>query len=224
MAAHAVCAWRQYNDAGIRGASMPGVTRILLMRHGHVEGIDPERFRGREDVVLTALGRQQAQSAAAFIAARCKPALVYTSPLQRCIETGQAIASACQIRAQVLEGLNDIHYGLWQWKTRAEVQAQWPQALERWLAVPHLMRFPQGESLQDVAARTADVLRMLLEHHPTDTVVLVGHYSGVRTALLQALDLPLSAYWRVTHDPACVSELELSPGGIRVVRMNQAPG
>jgi phosphoserine phosphatase len=199
------------------------MTTILLVRHGHVEGIDPERFRGRENVALTDLGRQQARAAAAFIAARYKPVIVYTSPLQRCVETGEAIASACQIPAHLLDGLNDIHYGQWQWKTRAEVQAQWPQALERWLTAPQLMRFPQGESLQDMAARSADVLRMLLERHTGDSVVLVGHYSGIRVLLLQALELPLSAYWRVTHDPACVSELELAAGGIRVMRMNQVP-
>jgi probable phosphoglycerate mutase len=143
--------------------------------------------------------------------------------LQRCIETGQQIASASKIPTRVLDGLNDIHYGLWQWKTTAEVQAQWPQALERWLAAPHLMRFPEGESLQDLTVRTADVLRMLLEQHPSDTVVLVGHYSGIRALLLQAIERPLSAYWSVTHDPGCVSELELSTEGIRVTRINQAP-
>lgn len=197
--------------------------RILLVRHGHVEGIDPERFRGREDVPLTAVGREQARAAAAFIGARWQPALVYTSPMQRCIETGNPIAAACKIPSRVLDGLNDIHYGLWQWKTRAEVQAQWPEPLGRWYQAPHLTRFPEGDSLQDLTARVADVLRMLLERHPHDTVVLVSHYSNIRVLLLQALDLPLSAYWRVTHDPACVSELELSGDGIRVVRMNQSP-
>jgi probable phosphoglycerate mutase len=199
------------------------MTRILLVRHGHVEGIDPERFRGRADVPLTAVGRQQARSAAVFIAARWKPVLVYTSPLQRCVETGQQIASVCEVPSRVMDGLTDVHYGLWQWKTRAEVQAQWPEALERWFVAPHLVRFPEGESLQDLTARLADALRMLLEQHPGDTVVLVGHYSGIRALLVQALALPLSAYWRVTHDPGCVSELELSTDGIRVMRMNQAP-
>jgi hypothetical protein len=29
------------------------MTKILLIRHGHVEGIKPERFRGREPLELT---------------------------------------------------------------------------------------------------------------------------------------------------------------------------
>ena len=196
---------------------------ILLVRHGHVEGINPERFRGREDIELTELGRQQARSAAAFIVSRWKPVAIYTSPLRRCIETGHEIASACAIAAHALDGLNDVHYGRWQWKTHAEVEAQWPELLKRWLTAPHLSRFPDGESLQDVQSRLADVLRMLLERHPRETIVLVGHYSGIRVLLLQALNEPLSAYWRLTHDPGGVSELELAEDGIRAVRVNCAP-
>ena len=36
------------------------MTKIILVRHGHVEGISPERFRGRVDLTLTAEGRRQA--------------------------------------------------------------------------------------------------------------------------------------------------------------------
>jgi len=199
------------------------MTRLLLVRHGHVEGIEPERFRGRENVPLTALGRQQARSAAAFIAAKWQRLVVYTSPLQRCVQTGQEIASACAIVPHVLDGLNDIHYGLWQWKTKAEVQTHWPELLQRWLTAPQLVRFPEGESLQDLSARVADVLRMLLERHAGDTVVLVGHYSGIRALLLAGLDQPLSAYWGLSHDPGAVSELDRTNSGLQVMLLNQAP-
>jgi probable phosphoglycerate mutase len=40
------------------------MTKILLVRHGPVEGIFPERFRGRPDLPLTAEGRRQAEATA----------------------------------------------------------------------------------------------------------------------------------------------------------------
>ena len=199
------------------------MAHILLVRHGHVEGIDPERFRGRADVPLTETGCNQARSAAAFIATRWKPVAVYTSPLQRCIQTGREIAAGCAVSPEVLEGLNDLDYGLWQWKTRAEVQSQWPDLLQCWFSAPHLVRFPDGESLQDLAARIANLLRALAQRPANDTLVLVGHYSGIRVLLLQALDLPLSAFWRLTHDPAAVSEVELTRNCLRALRINQKP-
>jgi hypothetical protein len=36
------------------------MTRILMVRHGHVEGIEPPRFRGRRELPLTELGQRQA--------------------------------------------------------------------------------------------------------------------------------------------------------------------
>ncbi|MGH7043976.1 MAG: histidine phosphatase family protein, partial [Acetobacteraceae bacterium] len=57
---------------------------VLLIRHGHVEGIAPERFRGRWDLPLTALGRGQAQAVAAYLRQRWPEArAVYASPLSR---------------------------------------------------------------------------------------------------------------------------------------------
>ena len=59
------------------------MTKILLTRHGHVEGIQPERFRGRAELALTAEGVAQAAALARRIAAHWKPAAIYTSALQR---------------------------------------------------------------------------------------------------------------------------------------------
>ena len=70
------------------------MTRILLVRHGHVEGMSPERFRGRRDVDLSDLGARQAQATAQGIAARWQPAAIYTSPLRRCRQTAAAIGAA----------------------------------------------------------------------------------------------------------------------------------
>ena len=37
------------------------MTRLLVVRHGHVEGMSPERFRGRRDVDLSDVGARQAE-------------------------------------------------------------------------------------------------------------------------------------------------------------------
>jgi len=187
--------------------------QIILTRHGEVEGIHPERFRGRMELELTALGRQQAKAVAHRIAAEFAPQAVYTSPMGRCRETGAEIASACSLDAQVLDGVNDLDYGQWQWKTHEEVKAAHPQAYALWKSAPQWVRFPGGESLQDLALRTADGLRALMHRHADHTVVLVGHDSVNRALLLHALDLPLSAYWRITQKPCCLNVFEVDALG-----------
>ena len=187
--------------------------QIILTRHGEVEGIHPERFRGRMELELTALGRRQAQAVAHRIAAEFAPQAVYTSPMGRCRDTGAEIASACGLSAQVLDGVNDLDYGQWQWQTHEAVKAAHPQAYALWKNAPQWVRFPGGESLQDLALRTADGLRALLQRHSDHTVVLVGHDSVNRALLLHALDLPLSAYWRITQKPCCLNRFEIDAHG-----------
>jgi probable phosphoglycerate mutase len=197
------------------------MTRIILVRHGHVEGISPERFRGRRDIDLSELGRQQARATAARLAAQWHPVAIYTSPLRRCAQTAAKIGAACGLAPTPLEDLNDLHYGTWEWRTYEEVRAEWPDLFERWFAAPQLVRFPGGESLQDLVARAANVLRLVRERHADETVVLVGHSSGNRALLLQALDQPLSAYWRLGQDPCSVSDIELLGQSAVVRRLNE---
>src|ERR1700683_272286 len=125
------------------------MTKILLTRHGHVEGIHPERFRGREPLALTARGRAKAAAVARRIAdGGWRPSKIYTSPMGRCVETGAAIAKACGITAEVCGDLNDIDYGAWQFKTFKDAKKNNPTLFAAWFAPPHLVRFPNGESLQ----------------------------------------------------------------------------
>jgi len=196
------------------------VTRLLLVRHGHVEGIAPERFRGRRDMPLSQQGVQQGHAVARRIARQWQPVVVYTSPLQRCTQTADAIGHAAGVEGQVLGDLVDLDYGDWQWLTREEVRSRWPAVIGRWDTTPQLVRFPNGDSLQDLIGRVSNVLRMILDRHARDTVVVVGHDSGNRALLLQLLDQPMSAYWRLTQDLCGLSEIEAAPDGARLVSLN----
>src|SRR3981189_104521 len=197
------------------------MTKILLTRHGHVDGILPERFRGRAELALTKKGVAQAEALAARIARAWKPVVVYTSALQRCVVTGTIIANVCGAKAIPLEGLMDIDYGAWQMRTHDEIKAEAPKAYRLWRGGPERPRCPpDAESLQDLVARTADVVRLVLERHPTDTVVMVGHDSVNRAILMQFLDQPLSAYWRLIQDPCTLNEVDVEGDDIRVQRIN----
>jgi phosphoserine phosphatase len=197
------------------------MTKILLIRHGHVEGIKPERFRGREPLELTDQGRAEAAAVANRIAGRWQPRGIYTSPLSRCVKTAEAVAEACAVAAQICDDLNDTDYGAWQFKTFHQAKAENPILFAAWFATPHLVRFPEGESLQDVAARTANALRFVLARHNDETIVLVAHDSVNRVLLLQFLGLPLASYWCIEQGPCCVNEIDIENGLGRVLRLNE---
>lgn len=197
------------------------MTKILLTRHGHVEGIHPERFRGRQQLELTERGREQAAAVAARIAGAWRPVKIYTSPMVRCVDTGAAIAQTTGAPAELCADLNDIDYGAWQFKTFNAAKADDPALYAAWLATPELIRFPNGETLQDLAARAANVLRFVLARHRDETIVLVGHDSVNRALLMQCLDMPLAAYQRITQEPCCLNEIDIGGGTIRILRINE---
>jgi phosphoserine phosphatase len=197
------------------------MTRIILVRHGHVDWLMPERFRGRAELPLSSRGRRQAVVAAGYIAASWKPDAVYTSPLGRCRETGAAIAAPFRLEPQPIDGLSDIDYGEWQGLTRDQAKEHWPHETELWFRVPHLAAIPGGETLAVVLSRASAALRDVLRHHPDQTVVLVGHDSVNRVLLLFTLELPLSRYWHLRQDPCGINELIFDNGSFVVGSINQ---
>ena len=197
------------------------MVRIILARHGHVDWLAPERFRGRAELPLSDLGRRQAQAVARYIAATWKPDAVYTSPLGRCRETGAEIAAPFRLELRPVDGLADIDYGEWQGLTRDEAQDRWPDETELWFRTPHIAAIPGGETLAALLSRTSAALRDILWRHPDQTVVLVGHDSVNRVLLLFALEAPLSRYWHLRQEPCAVNELFFDSDSFIIGSINQ---
>jgi phosphoserine phosphatase len=197
------------------------MTRIILVRHGHVDWHDPERFRGRANLALTERGRRQARSTALFLATREKPDAIYTSPLERCRDTAAALAAPFRLAPEPVDGLADIDYGAWQGLTRHEAAARWPETVDLWFRAPHLAAIPGGETLPALLARTSAALNDILRRHSTGTVVAVAHDSVNRVLMLYALDLPLSRYWHLRQDPCAINAVVFADGSFVVGSLNE---
>jgi broad specificity phosphatase PhoE len=195
--------------------------RVILVRHGRTESGPRPRFRGRLDLALSPPGLEQARAAGKRIRAAWQPSAVYTSPLRRCLETGQIIAQSFGLDARPVDGLIDIDYGEWQGLTLDQVRTRWRLEFETWSRMPHRATIPDGESLPALASRVTAALRELLERHPGETVVVVGHGSVNRVILLHALRIPLSRYRCLGQDMGAVNELNFYGGHIQVRSMNE---
>jgi len=196
------------------------MTKIILVRHGHVEGISPERFRGRADLALTPEGRRQAEATARRIEASWTPTALYASPLSRSLTTAEAIGRPFGLAPTPLPGLMDIDYGEWQGLTADEVGHKWPEALDTWQHAPHWAAIPGGESLQDVltprgrGAARGD--RAASERYGRAGRARQRH----RIILLHALELPLSRYRRLGQDPCAINEIDFTAGELTVRSVN----
>lgn len=197
-------------------------TRVVLVRHGHVDGIDPPRFRGRTDLPLTALGIQQAERTRDLLRALPRPDAAYASPLSRCMTTAEIILAPWSVPLTPMPSFVDIDYGDWQGRSYAEVRQADPAAFSRWFDAPNLAVIPGGETLFALAGRVAETLHTILARHPGGTVLLVGHDTVNRALLLLALGLPLSRFWDLRQDPCAVNIVTHDNSGWAVASMNEA--
>lgn len=194
---------------------------IMLIRHGEVAGITPPRFRGRANLMLTPHGLRQVELTRNAVAAAWVPKAVYCAPLARCVRTAETIAAPFNLDAQAHDGLHDIHYGAWQGMAVSEVAHRLPKALSRWHTAPHTVRFPGGETLQDVQARAVDALHGTMDAHPHGTAVLVAHDSVIRVLLGHALGLSLGSYWPLSPSPCGISEFAFVDDHFNIRSINQ---
>jgi probable phosphoglycerate mutase len=201
-------------------AKAESMTTLILVRHGHVEGIQPERFRGRAELPLTPLGLRQAEAARDRIAAAWQPSAIHSSPLGRCVRTAEIIAQPFGLPVERNAAFTDIDCGSWQGLTLSEAESRWPGDFALWRTVPHQMTIPGGESLHAVAARAIPSLHAVLAAHAGQTIVLVAHNSVNRVLLLHMLDLPLSHYFTLAQEPCAINVVEFADGRFRVQSFN----
>lgn len=199
------------------------MTRLLLIRHGHVDGIVPKRFRGRLDLPLSAEGEAQARQAALHVSVRYVVAAVYTSPLQRCVNSARALTQRLSLpEPRIAPTLTDTDYGLWQGRLATEVRQAEQELYAQWQANPEQITFPQGESLAAVAGRAMAALQALALAHSGQTIAIYTHDSVIRVVILATLRASFSAYHHVEIDPCSLSEVVYGTDSeLELVRVNE---
>lgn len=186
------------------------MTRIVLVRHGQTGwniGAGGVRFRGRTDLALDETGLAQAQALAERLS-DFPIAAIYSSPLQRAVQTAKPIAERLGISIQPISGFIDINYGDWQGKTPEEVAEDHPDVYRMWLDKPHLVEFPNGESLAKVRIRTVAALEELIARHKDQTILLMAHQVVNKVLICAMLGLDNSHFWRIRQDNGCINIFE----------------
>lgn len=199
------------------------MTRIILVRHGqtewNIESGAGERFRGRVDLPLDDTGLAQAHALAERLANRLIVA-VYSSPLKRAVETARPIAQQLSLPVQPLPAVIDINYGDWQGLSSAEVAKVYPDLYRRWLEKPHLVKFPNGESLRQVRLRGMATLKEVTARHEGRIVLLVAHQVVNKVLVCAMLGLDNSHFWRIRQDNGCINVFEHQDGIFAAVLVN----
>jgi probable phosphoglycerate mutase len=145
---------------------------------------------------------------------------VYSSPLERALETAQAVAAPHGLEVRINEGIGEVQYGDWNGRSLRELVKR-----PLWRSVqiyPSGTRFPSGESIGEMQARVVAALDEIRSAHPRGIVAAVAHADVIKAATAFFVGVPLDLFQRLVISPASVTVVGFGPFGPRLLRMNDS--
>ena len=195
------------------------MTEVILIRHGETDWNREQVFRGRIDVALNEVGLTQARAVQESLK-DSEIDGIYSSPLSRAVETASIVGENRNVEVRVEEGFIDIDFGAWQGLSHQKVKEEYKDLYETWLTQPHLVTFPDGESLEDVRRRSMETLEKVIKNNPEKTLALVSHRVVLKVLLCTILGLELSHFWYLRQDTCAINRVEHKDGNFFLTLLN----
>jgi probable phosphomutase (TIGR03848 family) len=191
---------------------------LLLIRHALNDWADKKLAGWTPGVSLNAEGCAQVEALVKRLA-DVPLAAIYSSPLERTMETAQPVAEDHGLTVEVREGLGEIRFGEWTGRSLEELRKEplWPIIQ----VYPSGARFPGGESLREAQARLVAEIDTIIGNHDKETVALFSHSDPIKMAVAHYLGLPLDLYQRLSIGPASVTAFAFTPFGPRLLFLNR---
>ena len=143
---------------------------------------------------------------------------IYSSPLERAVETAEPLAAARGLPIQQRQRLIEIGFGEWTGREIASLEgdAGW----KRFNSFRSSTRIPGGELMTEVQTRVVDEMEELRREHPDGSVALITHADVIKCAVTFYAGAPLDFMHRFEISPASVSIIKLADWGAQLFAVN----
>lgn len=193
---------------------------LYLVRHAVNDYVKTGRLAGwTPGVHLNAEGKAQAAALGERLA-QTRIDVLYSSPLERCQETAQAILDHHpDLSLNLMEEIGEVRYGLWQ---GAEINKLATRKMWRAVQInPTRATFPGGETMREAQMRFVNALETLAERHPRSRIVVCSHADLIKMAVAHYIGVHLDLFQRIEISPASLTVLRLNFGRPMVVQVNE---
>jgi probable phosphomutase (TIGR03848 family) len=194
-------------------------TQLLLIRHGLTDWVGHRLPGWTPGIHLSEEGRRQAEALAQRLASLPIEA-IYASPLERTVETAEAIAVPHSLSVQLRENLGELRIGEWTGQDIKELANK-----EVWLAIqfyPSGTDIPGGETIHEMQTRAVAELDAIRKAHPGATVAVVSHADVIKAAVAHYIGLHLDLFQRLVVYPASLTAFQFNKLGPRLVLFNDS--
>ena len=194
------------------------MSQLLLIRHGENDYTRKGKLAGwTPGVHLNDVGQAQAQALAEKLAHTPIKA-IYSSPLERAIETALPLAKAKGLTIHKRSDVGEVRYGEWTGKSlKALARTKLWQVVQK---QPSAMQFPEGETLRDVQSRAVNEIEKIAAAHPKDMVAIFSHGDIIKLVLAHYLGMPLDMFQRLAVNTASVSVVQRQGSMPLVMKVN----
>lgn len=198
---------------------------VILLRHGRSTANTSHVLAGRTPgVELDEVGHVQAKNLVDRFAG-LELVEIVRSPLLRCRQTVQPLATDRGLEPTVDDRLAEVDYGQWTGRALKDLVAEplWKVVQQHASAAI----FPGGEGLAQVQARAVAAIRehdrRLAEAHGKDVAwVACSHGDVIKSILADALGMHLDGFQRIVAEPASISVVRYTDTRPFVLRVNDA--
>lgn len=185
------------------------MTEFFLIRHAENDWVSTGRLAGwTPGVHLNSHGRLQAQALGERLAT-ARLAAIYSSPLERAVETAEMVAAPYpDLVVQSLDAVGEVRFGQWEGRSLSRLRRE-----PLWNAVqgrPSRVAFPGGETFRQAQARAVDAIEQLAARYPRQRVAVVSHSDVLRLILAHYLGVHLDLFQRIEIAPASLSVIHLA--------------
>jgi alpha-ribazole phosphatase len=169
---------------------------LLLIRHGEPAAWAQKVCHGTLDVPLSDEGVNQARRVADHLRdARLEA--VYASPLDRAVATASVVAGSHGLAPVLREDLAEIDFGAFEGRPFDEIAASHPDEYAQWMREPASIRFPGGESFDDLRGRAVSEVTRIRREHESGSVAVVTHGGVIRAVLAEVLGVESGMIFRI---------------------------
>jgi probable phosphoglycerate mutase len=172
------------------------VLNLYITRHGETQWNSENRLQGWKDSELTDNGKRNAVALGERLH-QIDFTAIYSSPLERAINTAKLIRSDRIIPIQLEESLKEINFGDWEGKVKEEIELHSKQEFFDFWNAPHLYNHEphNGESLADLKRRVEQVINNIIADNKDGNVLIVTHGVTIRAILSYLMKIPTEKWW-----------------------------
>lgn len=195
------------------------LTVLDYLRHGEPSGGNRYRGNGVDDP-LSEKGWQQMREAAAGVDSW---QLIVSSPMRRCVEFAEWLASERGIPLRLEHDLREVGFGSWEGAVREELMTERKEEYDAFHRDPVNNRPPGSEPLHDFGRRVGSVFDRLIDTQLGQHLLVVAHAGVIRATLGHITQAPAVTWYRTDVSYAGLSRFAKDGLSPRLVMHNWRP-